>query len=253
MTTEWYSSCVEALWIANNVLAAVLFLRLAARRIFPWFRGAMLVMLAQALALSRLERSSLAYAYIWAATEFLFVLLDVASVLELGSLLLKGRLNTTVQSLRWFGAVLGIIALLAASLPLLWQSGEGWQQLVGLLMRTRGYVALGLLLFLWGTSALLTAQPVPVANGLHRQDRCLRAAFAMTALYYLGGSLLSRHQFPDLARFYWAGYTALFAIWIIALWKAPMPASELRIDPIEADRAEGEYKEFRDKVRTFRS
>lgn len=209
--------------------------------------------LGQALVLSRIEWTTTGYARAWTATESLLVLLEVAAVLEFASWLLKGRLNATIRGLRWFGFALAIAALLAAALPLGWQTGEGWQQIVGFLMRTRGYLALALFFFLFSSSAVLIRQPVPVAKGLLLHGRYLGGYFLITAVTLLGGSRFSRQQVPHLAQFYMAGATLLFAAWVIALWNAPVVTPALRVDPALAAQAEDDYREFRDRVRAFRS
>jgi hypothetical protein len=242
---------VYALWLASNAVAAVLLARLWTRRILPWFCSLLAAMLAQVAILALVPERTRTFVFLWTATEVILVFLEAASVLELTALLLRGRLNTTLARLRWFGVGIWILSFGAAVTPLMSKTGYGWG-IAFAIARTRGFLACGMLVFLTIAAWVLVRQPVPVLRGLVLQGRFLALNFGIMAISMFGATYLPRDRYAFSQILLLGGTALLFAGWTKALWRAPVMADPLEIDQEAARQASEDYEEFRDKIRSLR-
>jgi hypothetical protein len=209
------------------------------------------VMVAQVAILAMVQERTLAYGYLWTATELILVVLEAASVLELTALLLRGRLNATLARLRWFGVAIWILSFAAAVVPLMSKTGYGWGIALAI-ARTRGYLACGMLVFLTITAWVLMRQPVPVLRGLVLHARFLAANFGIMAISMFSATYLPRDRYAFSQILLLGGTALLFAGWTKALWSAPVMADPLEIDPEAARQATDKYQKFRDQIRRWR-
>jgi hypothetical protein len=210
------------------------------------------VMLAQALVLSQLTLGTRAYAVVWIVFEPAVFALEIASVFELLSHLLKGRLNATLGSLRSFLMLVLAVALLLAAVPLWMDPHAGRGLAAQLVLRARGFGSLGLLIFFAVLAWILARQPVRLNPGLVRHSCCFTAYLTVLALAMYSTSWVPTSLTPFIQTAEFALLSFVFALWAALLWNADFNSGNVEIDPLQAASAEGAYKEFRQNVRSLK-